>query len=251
MKAIILAAGRGSRMKHLTEEHPKCLIKLNGKPLIDWQIETIKSAGITEIAIVTGYKNNLLNNRGLVEFFNHRWETTNMVTSLICADSWLNNNDCIVSYSDIFYKKSAIKSLVDNKSNLAITFDPNWEELWSKRFGDPLLDAETFKLKNNKFLAEIGKPPNLLKEIEGQYMGLLKFTPKNDYFQIKNSKNLETITKVLFNQRRKMIKKSLNSIFKNRIDIAKKLNLNLNLRPQNLSRELYYEITREYENLIK
>ncbi len=178
MKAIILAAGRGSRMKHLTEEHPKCLIKLNGKPLIDWQIETIKSAGITEIAIVTGYKNNLLNNRGLVEFFNHRWETTNMVTSLICADSWLNNNDCIVSYSDIFYKKSAIKSLVDNKSNLAITFDPNWEELWSKRFGDPLLDAETFKLKNNKFLAEIGKPPNLLKEIEGQYMGLLKFTPK-------------------------------------------------------------------------
>ena len=48
-----------------------------------------------------------------------------------------------------------------------------------------------------------------------------------------------------------MIKKSLNSIFKNRIDIAKKLNLNLNLRPQNLSPELYYEITREYENLIK
>tara|TARA_B100000686_G_scaffold53147_1_gene57217 strand:- start:280 stop:1071 length:792 start_codon:yes stop_codon:yes gene_type:complete len=80
---------------------------------------------------------------------------------------------------------------------------------------------------------------------------LLKFTPKNDYFQIKNSKNLETITKVLFNQRRKMIKKSLNSIFKNKIDIAKKLNLNLNLRPQNLSPELYYEITREYENLIK
>ena len=80
---------------------------------------------------------------------------------------------------------------------------------------------------------------------------LLKFTPKNDYFQIKNSKNLETITKVLFNQRRKMIKNSLNSIFKNRIDIAKKLNLNLNLRPQNLSPKLYYEITREYENLIK
>ena len=80
---------------------------------------------------------------------------------------------------------------------------------------------------------------------------LLKFTPKNNFFPIRDSKNLETITKIFFNQRRKMIKKPLNTIFKNRIDIEKKLGLNLNLRPQNLYPEIYYEITKEYENLIK
>ena len=60
MKAIILAAGRGSRMKHLTDEKPKCLAKLGGKLLIEWQLEALSAAGINEIAIVTGYKKELL-----------------------------------------------------------------------------------------------------------------------------------------------------------------------------------------------
>ena len=56
MRAIILAAGRGSRMKKLTEMHPKCLIKFKGKSLLDWQIEAIKKVGIENIALVTGTK---------------------------------------------------------------------------------------------------------------------------------------------------------------------------------------------------
>jgi len=59
MKAIILAAGRGSRMKKLTSNQPKCLTNLNGKPILDWQLEAFKKSGITEVAIVTGYRRNL------------------------------------------------------------------------------------------------------------------------------------------------------------------------------------------------
>ena len=55
MRAIILAAGRGSRMKTLTEKIPKCLVHLREKPLIEWQLAAIREAGITEIAVVTGY----------------------------------------------------------------------------------------------------------------------------------------------------------------------------------------------------
>tara|TARA_Y100000590_G_scaffold1666_1_gene2115 strand:- start:727 stop:1518 length:792 start_codon:yes stop_codon:yes gene_type:complete len=78
---------------------------------------------------------------------------------------------------------------------------------------------------------------------------LLTFEPKKKYFNIDNPYNLEKITKVFFNQRRKMIKNPLKQIFKKPDMILKKLKLDTNLRPQNLSPLNYFEITKEYENL--
>tara|TARA_B100000900_G_scaffold371380_1_gene350564 strand:- start:396 stop:1184 length:789 start_codon:yes stop_codon:yes gene_type:complete len=78
---------------------------------------------------------------------------------------------------------------------------------------------------------------------------LLFFSLKKNYFKIKNPKNLEKITRIFFNQRRKMIKKPYNQIFSNNSEILKKLNLDLNLRPQNLNFETYYKLTSEYEKL--
>lgn len=178
MKAIILAAGRGSRMKDLTDERPKCLVELRDKALLDWQLEALREAGITEIAIVTGYKRELLASRGLVEFHNARWAETNMVSSLACAKDWLQAEPCIVSYSDIFYSPIAVHSLMACTASLAVTYDPNWLKLWTQRFGDPLLDAETFRLTPEHTLAEIGNKPTSVDEVQGQYMGLLRFTPE-------------------------------------------------------------------------
>ena len=178
MKAIILAAGRGSRMKDLTDERPKCLVELHGKALLNWQLEALRAAGIGEISIVTGYRRELLTNRGLVEFHNLRWAETNMVSSLACAQELLQSEPCIVSYSDIFFSPVAVQSLMACKADLAVTYDPNWLELWTQRFGDPLLDAETFKLTPDWTLAEIGNKPKSIEEVQGQYMGLLRFTPK-------------------------------------------------------------------------
>lgn len=178
MKAIILAAGRGSRMKDLTDERPKCLVELRGKSLLDWQLKALREAGITEIAIVTGYKRELLMGHGLVEFHNPRWAETNMMSSLACAAEWLEAASCVVSYSDIFYDASAVTALMNCPAKLAVTYDANWLALWKRRFGDPLLDAETFRLKIDGTLAEIGNKPKTVEEVEGQYMGLLRFTPE-------------------------------------------------------------------------
>jgi choline kinase len=178
MKAIILAAGRGSRMKNLTDERPKCLLELRGKTLLEWQLEALRGAGINEIAIVTGYKREMLADQGLVEFHNSRWAETQMVSSLACASDWLRADPCIVSYSDIFYHQDAVKSLMVRDANLALTYDPNWKKLWARRFGDPLLDAETFRLTKESILLEIGNKPRSVEEIQGQYMGLLRFTPE-------------------------------------------------------------------------
>ncbi len=177
MKAIILAAGRGSRMKNLTDERPKCLTVLRGRTLLDWQLTALRGAGITEIAVVTGYKRETLADWGLIEFHNPRWAETNMVSSLACAEAWLAEGPCVVSYSDIFYDAAAVRTLMASDSSLAVTYDSNWRQLWEKRFGDPLLDAETFRLKPDHTLAEIGNKPKTVDEVEGQYMGLLRFTP--------------------------------------------------------------------------
>jgi len=78
---------------------------------------------------------------------------------------------------------------------------------------------------------------------------LLYFIPKKNFFRIKDPKNLEKVTRIFFNHRRKMIRKPFNQIFRENLEVSKKLNLNLNLRPQNLDLSTYYNLTEEYENL--
>ena len=80
---------------------------------------------------------------------------------------------------------------------------------------------------------------------------LLVFKPKNKYYKIMNPKNLEHVTNVFFNQRRKMIKKPLKFLFKNYEKVAEELTLDLNLRPQNLTNLTYYKICSYYEKLLK
>lgn len=184
MKAIILAAGRGSRMNKLTQDRPKCLVELHGRSLLNIQINTLREAGISDIGIVTGYKRELLTDRGLVEFHNSRWQQTNMVSSLEAAKVWLESDTCIISYSDIFYNSSAVISLINSPAPIAITYDQNWLQLWQRRFGDPLKDAETFRLTTEGILVEIGNKPNSIEQIQGQYMGLLRFTP-NGWGEVK------------------------------------------------------------------
>ncbi len=79
---------------------------------------------------------------------------------------------------------------------------------------------------------------------------LLFFSPKKSFSRIKNPENLEKITRIFFNHRRKMIKKPYNQIFNGNLKVLNKLNISLNLRPQNLDFETYYKLTNEYENLI-
>ena len=78
---------------------------------------------------------------------------------------------------------------------------------------------------------------------------LLLFSPRENYFRLKEAKNLEMITRVFFSQRRKMLKKPFNQVFNNAKEIADKYNIDLNLRPQNLEAEMYFKLVKEYESL--
>ena len=78
---------------------------------------------------------------------------------------------------------------------------------------------------------------------------VLLFEPKKNFLKFKDPKNLEKITRIFFSHRRKMIKKPFNQLFKNNIDIASEMGINLNLRPQNLNFDIYYKLTEKYEYL--
>ena len=194
MKSLILAAGRGTRINEITRSYHKCLIKLQKKPLLKWQINALSECS-SKICVVTGYneskiKETLKQINNITFVRNKEWKSSNMFYSLLCAKEWVGNNDLIISYSDIFYSKLAIKKLYMEKSDISIIYDPNWYMLWNMRFNNPLDDAETFKLDNLSFLKEIGSRPKTIKECEGQFIGLIKIS-KNGWSII--NKNIEMI----------------------------------------------------------
>jgi choline kinase len=164
-------------MGHLGNDRPKCLVELEGQPLIARQIAALRRGGMDEIGVVRGYRAEMIDFPGLSYFANERWAETNMVMSLAAAASWLRSGPVIVSYGDIFYRSELVRGLAGAPGQLVISYDRAWRRLWSRRFSDPLADAETFRRNAAGQLREIGGKTRLIEDIEGQYMGLLKFTP--------------------------------------------------------------------------
>ena len=176
LKGIILAAGKGTRMKNFNQ--PKSTLKIKKNfTIMDNLISNFRKNHINEIFMVTEFKSNYFKKYDVKKINNKNWKKTNMFNSLLCADKILVKSPCVVSYADIVYDNSAIRLLKNTKSEIVICYYSKWLELWKKRFSDPLSDAEVFRLNKKNFLKEIGSKPKSLKEVEGQYMGLLYFTP--------------------------------------------------------------------------
>jgi choline kinase len=164
-------------MGHLGRDRPKCLIELEGKPLIVRQIAALRRGGVDQIGVVRGYRAETIDFPGLFYFANERWAETNMVMSLAAAAAWLRSEPVIVSYADIFYRSELVRGLAGAPGQLVISYDRAWRRLWTRRFADPLADAETFRMNAAGQLLEIGGKTTRIEDIEGQYMGLFKFTP--------------------------------------------------------------------------
>ncbi len=177
MRAIILAAGRGKRLGPLGDGRPKCLVELSGKPLIERQVAALRGGGVSEIGIVRGYRADMIQLPGVMYFENPRWSETNMVSSLCAAAQWLRSGPVIVSYADIFFRRELVRGLVASQDDLVIAYDRNWRMLWTRRFAEPLSDAETFRADSGGRLVEIGGKAKVVEEIKGQYMGLLRIAP--------------------------------------------------------------------------
>lgn len=177
MRAIILAAGEGTRLRPHTLERPKCMVELQGVPLLHYQLRALKASGIEDITVVTGYRRESIEALGVATRHNPDYASTNMVETLMCASDLLaGDSDVLIAYADIVYEPRIIKALANCDDPLSTTVDRDWLRLWKARAADPIQDAETLRLDDLGFIQELGRKPESLDQIEAQYMGLVKAT---------------------------------------------------------------------------
>jgi choline kinase len=174
LKAIILAAGEGTRLRPLTDHIPKCLVKLFGISLLERQIQIFQSCGVDDIIVVTGYKSEKITFPNVQYIHNSNYDKTNMVETLFCAKNFFTNS-IIVAYGDIIFEKQILENLIKSTHDISIVVDKNWEKYWKLRFKNPLDDAESLRINSNNFITNIGQKEKNIENIQGQYIGLMKF----------------------------------------------------------------------------
>ena len=115
MKVIILAAGQGTRLRPYTNDRPKCMVELGGKPLLFHQLSAIQRAGVKleNITLIGGYLKERLKVAGVHFLSNERYKVTNMVSTLFCGESFMDpKEDLLICYGDIVYELSVLKILL-------------------------------------------------------------------------------------------------------------------------------------------
>ncbi len=178
MRAIVLAAGTGSRLMPFTADRPKCMVELAERGLIDRQIDVLQGMGIDDITIVGGYQAECLEKLGVPILINEDYERTNMVWTFMCARDLLDGRtDVLMTYGDIVYEPKVLRAVIETPGDVVVAADRLWQKLWSVRMDDPLADAETFRVDRSGCIVELGNKPSALDEIQGQYLGIVRFHP--------------------------------------------------------------------------
>jgi len=173
MKAIVLAAGQGTRLRPLTDNRPKCLVEVAGQSILARAIASLETAGIDDIAVVTGYRADLIRAIGRPTAHNPDFATTNMVHSLMCAREEMTDEDVLIVYGDILFHPRLVTALMADPAPIGLAVNTAWRALWEERMDDPLSDVETLKRDERGHVLELGKKPTSYDDIQGQFTGLI------------------------------------------------------------------------------
>ncbi len=223
-----IGAGTGNLTEYILKKKPKKLFIIEKDEKL---VEKLKKRFNKEIEIINKdvlkVSENLISSEKLIVYGNLPYNISTQILS-----KWITNdnqNEWFTNYILMFQREVADRILAETNS---------------KNYGR-LSILTSWKLNVKKIL---NISPSCFVPKPKVESTLLNFSPKKNYLKLKNSKNLEIVTRVFFNQRRKKIKNPLNQLFKNSDKIIEKLKLNIELRPQNLSAETYYKIAKEYES---
>ena len=185
MEVIYLAAGRGSRLKKKTSKIPKCLVKVNGKSILEHNYNFLRK--FKKVNIITGYKSKLILKENKIKKFkilkNEKYNLTNMVYSSFIANP--SEKEIVICYGDIIFDEKIFNLIKNSKKKNLVLIYSNWLKYWKKRMtkSQILRDAEDIKIDKNKKLLTIGG--KIKKFPRYQYMGIIKLQKKN-YFKLKN-----------------------------------------------------------------
>jgi len=174
MKAIIVAAGPGSRLYPFTTRKPKCLLEVGGQTIFERTLGALRESGIDNIVVVRGYHSNLINYPNITYCENPDYQNNNILRSLFYAEDEMDN-DFIFSYSDILYSKEIVEKLIQSDADIALIADVNWTQHYEGRYQHPVAEAELVKVEKGR-VVKIGKDVVRPEEAHGEFIGLAKFT---------------------------------------------------------------------------
>jgi choline kinase len=179
MRAIIIGAGRGRRLEHHTEEIPKTLVEVMGRPMLEWVLDALGAAGFArrDIVFITGYGESVLRAR-YPEFTyvrNEQWEHNNILLSLLCAREYLGEG-FVSTYSDIVYEGAIVEDLVRSPHAIALGCDTAWRRRYSSRAHHPESDAEKLRAEGSRVLEISRHVPS--EAAQGEFIGVMKLSPQ-------------------------------------------------------------------------
>ena len=176
MKAIIIAAGRGSRMNALTEQSPKCMLEVGGKPILHHAIDNLRSAGVTDIIIIRGYLSHLIDVKDVRYIDNPNWSRTNILGSLFVAREEIYDR-VLIMYSDIIFRPDVVADAVADSHRIAPVVDLDWKAAYVGRSHHPTSEAEKVMLTNTGMIQRIGKLNVEDNHADGEFIGMLRLNP--------------------------------------------------------------------------
>lgn len=174
MRAIIIGAGRGSRLMPTTENAPKCFAEIQGKRILDWTVEALKGGGCTEICFIGGYRIEAVQ-RDYPDFVfreNRDWPNNNILVSLMCAED-LMDRPFVTAYSDILFTADVVRGLVQSRDELALGVDTDWREHYKPRTQHPPHDAEKVITRGGKVERVHRAIP--YEDATGEFIGVARF----------------------------------------------------------------------------
>ena len=172
-KALIIAAGLGSRLKGHTEHTPKCMLDFGGKTLLERQLSSYKENEITDISLVRGYKKQKINYKNIKYFDNDDYENNNILNSIFYAEEVINGN-IIISYSDILFEPFIVQRALDSDYDISVIVDIDWKDYYIDRKEHPLSEAENVIFNSNNEVVKIGKIATEREEVHGEFIGMIK-----------------------------------------------------------------------------
>ena len=174
-KALIIAAGLGSRLKKHTENLPKCMLDFGGKTLLQRQLDSYKKNGIKDISLIRGYKKEKINYKGIKYFENTDYKNNNILNSIFYAEKVINGN-IIISYSDILFDSSVVERTLDTDHDISVVVDIDWRGYYVGRKDHPISEAENVIFNSNNEVEKIGKINTGNEEVHGEFIGMIKLS---------------------------------------------------------------------------
>lgn len=177
MKAVIIGAGRGSRLGPETKEIPKALVRVMGRPILDWVLEALEAGGFgrKDVVFIGGYAENVVRERypDLQFVTNAGWADNNILLSLLTARDHLHAG-FVSTYADIVYEGDIVRKLAQSRERITLGCDTAWRRRYVDRSQHPESDAEKMKAEGTRVIELSRRIPS--ESASGEFIGVMKLT---------------------------------------------------------------------------